>query len=420
MNIPNLGLPRVVIIGAGFAGLKLARTIDSKAYQVVLIDKNNYHTFQPLMYQVATSGLEPDSIVYPIRKIFKGKPNFHFRMATVNQINENNQTISTSIGDICYDHLVIATGADSNFFGMKNIEKHAMPMKNLIETLNLRSKVLRNFENALNTDDLKERERLMNFVIVGAGPTGVELAGALAELKSHILPNDYPDLDIRRMQIHVIEAADKVLANMSEHASVKAAKFLKKMGVNLWLSTFVNDYDGNTVKTSNGEFESNTLIWSAGVQGNPIAGLQIDMAKGNRISVDEFNTIKGKENIFAIGDVALIQTTDTPNGHPMLASVAAQQGYTLAKNLNAIAKGKNMTAFTYNDKGTMATIGRNLAVVDLPFTQFSGLFAWFTWMFVHLMLLVDYRSRLIVFMNWAWSYLNYDKGMRLIVREDKK
>ncbi len=421
LNIPTLDLPRVVIIGGGFAGLKLAKGIDSSLYQTVLIDRNNYHTFQPLMYQVASSGLEPDSIAYPLRKVFKGKKRFHFRMADVIQVDESSKTLQTSIGPIKYDILVIATGADSNFFGMENVKKYSMPMKNLVESLNLRSRILTNFEKALNTTDLSEQEALMSFVIVGGGPTGVELAGALAELKKQILPKDYPDLDIRKMQIHIVEASDRLLANMSETASVKTEKFLKKMDVNVWLGTQVKDYDGKQVITSKHVFNSKTLVWAAGVQGVPPAGLNATIVRGNRILTDEFNKVVEKENVFAIGDVAQIKSDQAPNGHPMLASVAGQQGSKLAKNLNALAKNITMQPFSYADKGTMATIGRNLAVVDLPFFSFSGLFAWLTWMFVHLMLLVDYRSRLVVFVNWAWSYLNYDKGTRLIVRtsEDK-
>ena len=416
LNIPTLDVPRIVIIGSGFAGLKLAKGIDSRQYQTVLVDRNNYHTFQPLMYQVASSGLEPDSIAYPVRKVFKGKKRFHFRMADVLKVDESSQTLQTSIGPIKYDILVIATGADSNFFGMENVKKYSMPMKNLVESLNLRSRILTNFEKALNTTNLEEQEALMSFVIVGGGPTGVELAGALAELKKQILPKDYPDLDIRKMQIHLVEAADRLLANMSSAASEKTEKFLKKMDVNVWLGTQVKDYDGKEVITNKHVFNSETLVWAAGVQGAPPDGLNATIVRGNRILTDEFNAVAEKENVYAIGDVAQIKSDAAPNGHPMLASVAGQQGSHLANNLNSLAKKKPMKPFKYTDKGTMATIGRNLAVVDLPFLSFSGLFAWLTWMFVHLMLLVDYRSRLVVFVNWAWSYLNYDKGTRLIVR----
>lgn len=417
LNIPVIDLPRVVIIGGGFAGLKLAKGINSDLYQTVLIDKNNYHTFQPLLYQVASSGLEPDSIAYPLRKVFKDHKRFHFRMTEVLRIEEANRVLKTTIGNMSYDVLVMATGADSNFFGMENVQKHSMPMKNLVESLNLRSRILRNFEQALNTIDLQEQEALMSFVIVGGGATGVELAGALAELKKQVLPKDYPDLDIRKMQIHIVEAADRLLANMSETASEKTSKFLKKMDVNVWLNTQVKDYDRKEVITSRHVFNSKTLIWAAGVKGAPVEGLNVAMARGNRVITDEFNLVQGKKNVYAIGDVAQVQTEANPNGHPMLASVAGQQGTQLAENLNAAAQNKPMKPFRYADRGTMATIGRNLAVVDLPFVSFGGLLAWFTWMFVHLMLLVDFRSRLVVFVNWAWSYINFDKGTRLIVRD---
>jgi len=419
MNIPATDLPRIVIIGCGFAGLRFGKVIDTRNYQVVLLDKNNYHTFQPLMYQVATAGLEPDSIVYPIRKVFGGKRNFYFRMAEVSHVDTDSKSIHTDIGSLDYDHLIVCTGATNNFFGMEAMQRHGRPMKSLNESLDLRSNILQNFEAALNTTDLEEREALMDFVIVGAGATGVELAGALAELKKHVLPNDYPDLDVRRMQIHVIEAGPSVLSAMSEQASKKSEAFLRKMGVHVWLDTKVLDYDGHTVTTDKQTLKARTLIWSAGVQGDPVRGLGVEMGRGRRIPVDEHAQVKGLDGVIALGDVALMHTEDYPNGHPMLASVAGQMGEWSAKNFNRKAKGKDLRPFRYVDKGTMATVGRNLAVVDLKRFKFSGLFAWLTWMFVHLMLLVDYRSRLIVFMNWVWSYIKYDKGTRLIIRKVK-
>ena len=420
LNIPNIGLPRVVIVGCGFAGLKFLQKINSKNYQTVLLDKNNYHTFQPLMYQVASSGLEPDSIVYPIRKVFKDKKNFHFRMTEVVEVDAESKEITTKIGPLQYDYLVIATGAVTNFFGMKNIQKFGFTMKSLIESLDLRSIILQNFEKALNTSNLEERSHYMNFVIVGGGATGIELAGALAELKKNILPNDYPDLDIRQMQIHVVEASDRILPGMSDTASSKSYKFLKKLGVNVWLNTTVSDYDGNTAITSAADFNTKTLIWSAGVTGAPIGNLDNRLNRSNRILTDDFNKVKEEDNVFAIGDVACIESEMEGRGHVMLASVARQQGIRLGKNLNAIAKNKKMTPFRYKDRGSMATIGRNRAVVDLPFLKFSGTIAWFVWMFLHLMLLVGFRNRLIVFVNWSWSYLKYEQGLRLIVRETKR
>jgi NADH dehydrogenase len=419
MNVPHRDLPRIVIIGCGFAGLKLAKSINSKNYQVVLFDKNNYHTFQPLMYQVASAGLEPDSIVYPIRKVFNRKENFHFRMADVQEIDAEKKLLHTSVGTLDYDHLVMATGAVSNFFGMENVEKYSMPMKSLVEALNLRSVILQNFEKALNCSDVQEQDALMSFVIVGGGATGVELAGALAELKRYILPKDYPDLDIRRMQIHVVQGADRLLPGMSEKASADSERFLRKMGVNIWLKTRAQDYDGTTVYTDKETFQAKTLVWTAGVKGAPTAGLNADQTNGGRVLVNEFNQIKEHTSVFAIGDVAAMTSEDLPYGHPMLASVAVQQGVHLGKNFNRLAKQKEMLPFAYKDKGTMATVGRNLAVVDMKRFKFGGWFAWLMWMFVHLMLLVDFRSRLVVFVNWAWSYLFYDKGTRLIVRKVK-
>ncbi|WMX15464.1 MULTISPECIES: NAD(P)/FAD-dependent oxidoreductase [unclassified Aureispira] len=420
MNVPHRDLPRIVIIGCGFGGLKLAKSINTNQYQVVLFDKNNYHTFQPLMYQVASAGLEPDSIVYPIRKVFNKKENFHFRMADVHEIDAEKKLLHTSVGTLDYDYLVMATGAVSNFFGMENVEKHSMPMKSLVEALNLRSVILQNFEKALNSSDVQEQDALMNFVIVGGGATGVELAGALAELKRYILPKDYPDLDIRRMQIHVVQGADRLLPGMSEKASADSERFLRKMGVNVWLDIRAQDYDGTTVYTNKETFKAKTLIWTAGVKGAPTAGLDASQTTNmGRVLVNEWNQINGYKDVFAIGDVAAMTSEELPYGHPMLASVAVQQGVHLGKNFNRLAKEKEMLPFVYKDKGTMATIGRNLAVVDMKRLKFGGWFAWLMWMFVHLMLLVDFRSRLVVFVNWAWSYFFYDKGTRLIVRKVK-
>jgi NADH dehydrogenase len=421
MNIPKIDKPRIVVVGCGFAGLKFCKNIDGGKYQVVLLDMRNYHTFQPLLYQVASSGLEPDSIVYPIRKIFKGKRNFFFRMAKTERLDRDSKTVHTSIGTISYDYLVLATGAASNFFGMKDIKNNALPMKDVVQALNLRSKIIENFEEALNTTDLKERQRLMNFIIVGGGPTGIELAGALAELKEHVLPNDYPDLDIRRMQISIVEANGRVLKGMSEEASARAEKYLRKRDVNIYLQQRVKSFDGNIVRTGEFELEAKTVIWAAGIKGKFPKGIRKgDIVGGNRIAVDEFNRIKDKPDIFAIGDVACISSERYPKGNAMLASVAEQQGHQLAKNLNRLSSGQKMKPFVHNDKGTMATIGRNRAVVDLPFMKIGGIIGWYIWMFVHLMLLVDFRNRLIVFFNWAWSYINHDKGTRVIIRKYTK
>lgn len=421
MRIPNSDLPRIVIVGCGFAGLKFVNEIDSRHYQIVLIDRNNYHTFQPLMYQVASSGLEPDSIVYPIRKTFSGIPNFHFRMAEVESVDSNENRLYTNIGVVNYDHLVIATGATTNFFGIESIEKYGFTMKSLQESLDLRSIIIQNFEEALTLPNAEDRKKYLNFVIVGGGATGVELAGALAELKKESLRKDYPDLDVDLMHIQVIESADRLLKNMSEKASNSALKFLNKLGVNVDLNTTVKDYDGNIAITSKEDINTKTLIWTAGVKGAPIDGLVSINNRSNRVTTDEYHKIKdGSGNIYSIGDVASVESETIQHGHPMLASVASQQGKHLASNFNRLTKNKEPKPFKYKDRGTMATIGKNKAVVDLSFIKFSGIIAWMVWMFLHLMLLVDFRNRVVAFFNWSWSYFNSDKGLRLIIRKVKR
>lgn len=421
MNIPNVEIPRIVIIGGGFGGITLAQSLRQKNAQVVLIDKNNYHTFQPLLYQVATAGLEPDSIAYPLRKLFENQPNLFFRLAEAQRIDTENNTLETSIGPIDFDYLVIASGSDTNFFGLKELEKLSMTMKSVSEALDLRSYILQNFESALLTSDIGEQNSYMNFVLVGAGPTGVELAGALAELKKHVLPKDYPDLDLRRMKINLVEAADKVLPPMSKQASEKALKYLQNLGVNVWLNTAVENYDGETVTIKDGKnFKTKTLIWSAGVKGAVVNGLKEEAIVHGRIAVDEFNKVKGYKNIFAIGDVALMKTELYPKGHPMVAPVANQQGAHLSNNFMKELKGKPMEPFKYFDKGSMATIGRNRAVVDLHKFRFQGTFAWLVWMFVHLISLVGFRNKIVTFFNWVYNYFIFEKGVRLIIRPYKR
>ncbi|MCH2196370.1 NAD(P)/FAD-dependent oxidoreductase [Kordia sp.] len=423
MNIPRTSYPRVVIIGGGFAGISLAKQLKKQEVQAVLIDKHNYHTFQPLLYQVSTGGLEPDSIAYPIRKIIKDYPNFFFRMANVEGINTDTKCISTDIGELSYDHLVIATGSKTNFFGNSDIEKHSMEMKTIPQSLNLRSLILENFEQAILTSDLEERNALMNFVIVGAGPTGVELAGALAEIKKGILPKDYPDLDIRQMKINLVQGSDRILPAMSEKASAKAEDYLQGLGVDVWKNLRVINYDGVWVQTNDTiNFRSATVIWSAGVKGATIPGLDGEelITRGNRILVNQFNQVKGFDNIYALGDIAAMQSEDYPFGHPMMAQPAIQQGKHLGKNLVRQLHGKEMKPFSYYDKGSMATVGRNKAVVDLPKFKFQGVFAWFVWMFVHLFFLIGFRNRMVVFINWVYNYIRFDREARLIIRPYKK
>ncbi|WP_111708025.1 NAD(P)/FAD-dependent oxidoreductase [Lutibacter citreus] len=421
MNIAKTSLPRVVIIGGGFAGLATINGLKDQEVQVVLIDKHNYHTFQPLLYQVATGGLEPDSIAYPLRKVIKDIPNFYFRLAEVSNIDTNKRKIHTNIGKLKYDYLIIATGSKTNYFGNTNIEKFSMAMKNVPQSLNLRSLILENFEDALLTSNLEERNALMNFVIVGGGPTGVELAGALAEMKKGILPKDYPDLDIRQMQINIVQGG-RLLKAMSEKASEKAEDFLIKLGVNIYKSVHVTNYDGYNVETDTDlAFKSCTVIWAAGVSGELINGLEGEcvIERAARIKVDEFNKVIGYKNIFAIGDIACMDTKEFPKGHPMMAQPAIQQGKHLAKNLIAQLENKDIRPFKYNDKGSMATIGRNKAVVDLPKWKFQGVFAWFVWMFVHLFSLIGFRNRAVVFFNWVYNYIRFDRETRLIIRPFK-
>jgi len=419
MNIPQSNYPRIVIIGGGFGGISLAQKLSKKEVQVVLLDKNNYHTFQPLLYQVSTGGLEPDSIAYPLRKVLIGYDNFFFRLAEVNEIQAEKKLLSTSIGDLSYDYLVVATGSETNFFGNEELEKNAMAMKSIPQSLNLRSLILENFEQALLTDDYHERDALMNFVIVGGGPTGVELAGALAEIKKGILPKDYPDLDTRRAQINLVQGGDRLLDAMSTNASKKSEDFLEKLGVQVWKNTRVTGYDGKTVTTKTDlTFETATLVWAAGVMGATIKGLDAKdlLAGGHRLNVNEFNQVQGYPEIFAIGDIACMQSTDYPMGHPMMAQPAIQQGKNLGENLVRLLNGKSLKPFNYKDKGSMATVGRNKAVVDLKNIKFQGVFAWFVWMFVHLFFLIGFRNRVVVFVNWVYNYIRFDREARLIIR----
>lgn len=423
MNIPISDFPRVVIIGGGFAGMSLTRKLLKEDFQVVLLDRHNYHTFQPLLYQVSTSGLDPDSIAYPLRKVTRYSKEGFFRLTEVNRISPEINTVHTSIGDLSYDYLVIATGSRTNFFGNESIQENGMWMKTIPQALNIRSLILENLEQAVITENPEERRALLNFVIVGAGPTGVELSGAIAEVRNHIVPKDFRDLDASEMKIHLVEGMDRVLPPMSEEASKSAAKFLENLGVEIHLNTMVSHYDGQTV-TTNKEglvFKTATFIWAAGVSGAPIEGLNANslIERAKRYEVNIFNQITGYENIFAIGDIAQMQSEAYPKGHPMVAQPAIQQGKHLAMNLIRLQKEQQLVAFTYKDKGSMATIGRNKAVVDLGKLRFGGFFAWFIWMFIHLYFLVGFRNRLITFFNWVYNYINYDKASRLIIRPFK-
>ena len=418
-NIPITNQKRIVIVGAGFGGLELAQQLaDHSDFQIILIDKNNYHQFQPLFYQVAMAGLEPSSIAFPLRKVFQNSKNVHIRVTEVSRVNTEKNKIETGIGEIEYDYLVLAMGTTTNFYGMQNIIDNALPMKSVAEALALRNQILQNFEDALTTENLEDKQGLMNIVIVGGGPTGVEIAGTLAEMKRQILPKDYPELNFDSMQIYLYESSLEVLEVMSDEASAKAKEYLTDLGVNLRLGMRITDFDGKYASTNTGDrLRTNNLIWAAGVKANSIEGLpETVIARGGRIKVNSFNQIEGFTNCFAIGDLALMTEEKYPNGHPQLAQPAIQQGALLAKNLVRLERKNIVKPFVYKDLGSMATVGRNLAVVDLPFWKFQGFFAWLTWMFVHLMAIVGVKNKLLIFINWLWNYVTYDQSLRLIIK----
>lgn len=422
ISLPVTNSPRVVIIGCGFGGLEFAKTLRGANTQLVLLDKNNYHTFQPLLYQVATSGLEADSIAYPIRKIFHSQKNFHFRWGELQQIVPAENKIITSIGELRYDHLVLAIGSTTNFFDNTGFEKWSMPMKAVTEALNLRSLILQNLERALLTSDATEQAALMTITIVGGGPTGVELAGALCELKKHVLPNDYPELDFKKMRVVLLENGKELLQTMLEPNRLRAKKYLEEMGCEIYIGNSITAYDGNIATAKSGlQIPTRNLIWTAGVKGVPVQGLKPEVINSRgRMLTDEFCRVKGYENIYAIGDIGCIISEKYPNGHPQLAPVAQQQGRLVAHNLIGQWKGKQPVKFDYFDKGTMATVGRNKAVVEIHKFNYGGMLGWFSWMFLHLMLLVGFRNRVIVFINWVWNYINYDRNIRLIIRPFKR
>lgn len=420
-GIPKTSQKRVVIIGAGFGGLALARKLARQTdIQTVLLDKNNFHQFQPLFYQVAMAGLEPSSIAFPLRKVFQSLANVHIRVTQVEHIDTDQRLVHTStMGDLSYDYLVIAAGAETNFFGMKNIIERALPMKSVGEALALRNRMLENFERALISDDMDERQGLMNVVVVGGGPTGVELSGTLAEMKMHILPKDYPELDFRQMQIYLVESGAELLGPMSRESQVKSEQYLRKLGINVMLNNRVTDFDGKFVYLLDGnKLRTDNLVWTAGVKARAFEGIPNEvLGRGGRMKTNEFCQVEGYDNVFAIGDIALVAGDDKfPGGHPQLAQPAIQQGKLLGDNLVRILKKETLKPYEYKDLGSMATVGRNLAVVDLPFWKFQGFFAWLTWMFVHLMSIVGVKNRVMILINWVWNYITYDQSLRLIIR----
>lgn len=409
---------KVVVIGGGFAGVQCVRNLDENLFDVWLIDKLNHHQFQPLFYQVATSQIEPSSISFPLRNIFRNKKNVHVRMAEVLEIDQTQKLIKTDIGDFTFDYLIIAIGCKTNFFGNTNIEKNVFTLKSTYDAISIRNHILQTFEDIISANQ-EEKQALLNLVIVGAGPTGVELAGAFAEIKQHVLPKDYRGIDFSTFQILLIEGSANTLNNMSEEAKKASRSYLEGMGVKLFTETYVKDYDGNTLTLQNGEvIVSKTVIWAAGVTGNRIQGFSEEtMVRGNRIRVNRFNQVVGSDSIFAIGDIAYMETPEYPQGHPQVANVAINQAKRLVKNLKLLEQQKSLVEFKYRDLGSMATIGRNKAVVDLPFIKFKGYPAWLVWMFLHLMLILSVKNKLIIFINWAWTYLTKDSSLRLILKE---
>lgn len=418
INLPETGQERIVIVGGGFAGLTLARKLAKSQYQVVLIDKNNYHQFQPLFYQVAMAGLEPSSIIFPYRKLFQRRKNVFIRMTEVTGVDLSKKQLQTPYGIVNYDHLVLSMGVDTNFFGNQKMAELAMPLKDVSEALLLRNKILEDYEKALVITDFEERQRYIDIVIVGGGPTGVEVAGALAEMKQFILPKDYPEMDISEIDIYLIQSGQKLLKGMSEEASEKALQFLQQLGVKVRLNTRVKDFDGKYAYMNDGtKICTSKLIWAAGIKGNTIAGLPAaSICKGNRLLVDQWHQVKGVTDIYALGDLAQMESEAYPHGHPQVAQVAIQQAKNLAGNFKRRARKKELKAFEYNNRGSMATIGRHRAVVDLPKFRFQGTFAWFVWMVVHLFAILGVKNKLFVFINWVWNYMTYDQSLRLILR----
>ncbi len=418
LNIPDSNHPRVVIIGAGFAGFNLAKQLSEKNFQIVLLDKFNYHQFQPLLYQVAMAGLEPSSIIYPLRKAFQKNNNVHIRIAEVTQVNDKSKTVSTSLGRIYYDKLIIACGAKTNFFGNSEFEKQTFGLKSLSESLTLRNAILSDLELALMTPEYEKRQGFIDIVIVGGGATGVELAGALGEMKKYILPKDYPELNEKEVDIYLIHGGERLLLGMSEKASAKALNFLEKLDIKVMLDKRVVSFDGVHVTTQDGDkIRAHKVIWAAGIIANKIEGIPAEtLCYGNRIKVNRCNQIENMNDVFAIGDICYMETPSFPQAHPQVAQVAIQQSKNLAHNFIKSAEKE----FTYKDYGSLATVGRNRAVADLPRIFMSGFIAWVLWLFVHLLSLIGFKNKIFVLLNWMWSYLTYDQSLRVIIKAAKK
>ena len=426
INIQRNQKKRVVIVGGGLGGLRLAEDLYGSGMQVVLIDKNNFHQFPPLIYQIASAGIDPSSISFPFRQIFRKRKDFYFRMAEARMVDTEKKILQTSIGKIDYDYLVLAAGATTNFFGNKNIEEWAIPMKTVPEAMGLRNALLSNFERALTCATEEERQELLNVVIVGGGATGVEIAGALSEMKHYVIPYDYPDMDSSLMHIYLIEAGDRLLAGMSQDSSKKAYDFLKSMGVDIQFGKMVTDYRDHKVIMKDGtEIPTRTFLWVSGIRANAMPGIsEVHLGRGFRFKVDQFNRIPGLNDVFAIGDQCL-QTTDPayPNGHPQVAQVAIQQAKNLAKNIKRINEGhaddNSLTPFKYNNLGSMATIGRNKAVVEIGKFHSQGFFAWILWLVVHLRSILGVKNKMMVLLNWLWKYVSYNDSIRMITYATK-
>ena len=410
---------RVIVVGGGFAGLQFIRHLREGEYNILLVDRLNHHQFQPLFYQVATSQIEPSSISFPLRKVFQKRKDVTIRMAELFSVDTEQNMISTSAGDFSYDILVLATGGKTNYFGNREIETNSMSLKSTYDAIKIRNTILEDFETLLNSGDNAD-PGLYNIAVVGGGPTGVELSGAFAELKRDVLPKDYSGIDFSKLNIYLLEGSENTLGTMSDMAKRVSGKYLKEMGVILKTGVFVKNYDGRTLTLSNGEvIRSKNVIWTAGITGSSPAGIPAAvMTPSGRVRVDRMNRVEGKENIYAIGDIAYMETPKYPRGHPQVANVAINQGKRLARNLHRAARGRRQIMYEYRDLGSMATVGRNKAIVDLPFVRFHGYLAWYFWMSLHLMLILSVRNKLIIFINWAWNYITKNSSLRLILRTE--
>ena len=414
---------KIVVVGCGFGGLQFVNHLKKDLFDIIVIDKVNHHQFPPLFYQVAASQIEPSTVSFPIRKIFQKRRDVRIRLASVISVNKEENFVDTTIGKFDYDYLVIATGTSTNFYGNSKVEENALGLKSTYQSINVRNEILHNFEELLYS---KDKDGLYNLVIVGGGATGVELAGAFAEMTREILPKDYPNIDKGKVKVYLLEGGENTLGNMSSFAQEYSKQQLQKMGVIVKTGTFVKDYDGDVVTLNNGEsIPTRNVIWSAGVIGNAIGGIsENNVLPNGRIKVNRINQVEGFSNVFAIGDVSFMETNKYPKGHPQVANVAIGQGKNLAKNIQKIECSGNLESkihlkpYEYKNLGAMATIGRNKAVVDLPFMKFKGYFAWLVWMFLHLMLILSVRNKLVIFINWAWNYVTKNNSLRLILKDN--